>query len=238
MAATTDATPAPRTRLIINADDFAFTPAVTAGILEAHAAGSVTSTSMMVHCPGWEDGVRQARATPTLGIMADGSADIDLIRVRTRVDLGYPVPGWWGTELRVAGINTRRVADEAILYTPWFGPRTLTSSAGTEVILSVASPIAPWGEVDGTVIAIRRGAGNTRIRCAASTRSRRLRMEQERAECEEGASDEGHGVRWFARTATTAARWHPRSRVHANEQRPGSPKMWGLGGAGTEHTPP
>ena len=166
------------------------------------------------------------------------AADIDLIRVRTRVDLGYPVPGWWGTELRVAGINTRRVADEAILYTPWFGPRTLTSSAGTEVILSVASPIAPWGEVDGTVIAIRRGAGNTRIRCAASTRSRRLRMEQERAECEEGASDEGHGVRWFARTATTAARWHPRSRVHANEQRPGSPKMWGLGGAGTEHTPP
>ncbi len=60
--------PAPRTRLIINADDFAFTPAVTAGILEAHHAGSVTSTSMMVHCPGWDDGVRQARATPTLGI--------------------------------------------------------------------------------------------------------------------------------------------------------------------------
>ena len=23
---------------------------------------------MMVHCPGWEDGVRQARATPTLGV--------------------------------------------------------------------------------------------------------------------------------------------------------------------------
>jgi predicted glycoside hydrolase/deacetylase ChbG (UPF0249 family) len=68
VAATTDATLAPRTRLIINADDFAFTPAVTAGILEAHAAGSVTSTSMMVHCPGWEDGVRQARATPTLGV--------------------------------------------------------------------------------------------------------------------------------------------------------------------------
>lgn len=74
MAATTEssaprpAPPAARTRLIINADDFAFTPAVTAGILEAHHTGSVTSTSMMVHCPGWEDGVRQARATPTLGI--------------------------------------------------------------------------------------------------------------------------------------------------------------------------
>ena len=57
-----------RRRLIVNADDFGFTPAVTAGILEAHAAGAVTSTSMMVRCPGWNDGVRRARATPTLGV--------------------------------------------------------------------------------------------------------------------------------------------------------------------------
>ena len=55
-------------RLIINADDFGFTPAVTAGILAAHAAGSVTSTSMMVHCPGWEAAVTNARLTPSLGI--------------------------------------------------------------------------------------------------------------------------------------------------------------------------
>ena len=55
-------------RLIINADDFALSPGVTAGILEAHAAGTVTSTSMMVHCPGWDDGVRQARATTSLGV--------------------------------------------------------------------------------------------------------------------------------------------------------------------------
>jgi predicted glycoside hydrolase/deacetylase ChbG (UPF0249 family) len=55
-------------RLIVNADDFGFTPAVTAGILEAHAAGSVSSTSMMVHCAGWDDAVRAARATPTLGV--------------------------------------------------------------------------------------------------------------------------------------------------------------------------
>ena len=57
----------PARRLIVNADDFGFTPAVTAGILEAHAAGSVTSASMMVHCPGWDDAVRHARATPSLG---------------------------------------------------------------------------------------------------------------------------------------------------------------------------
>jgi predicted glycoside hydrolase/deacetylase ChbG (UPF0249 family) len=57
-----------RRRLIVNADDFGFTTGVTAGILEAHAAGTVTSTSMMVHCPGWDDAVRHANATPTLGI--------------------------------------------------------------------------------------------------------------------------------------------------------------------------
>lgn len=55
-------------RLIINADDFGFTPAVTAGILEAHAAGTVTATSMMVRCPGWDDAVRQAKATPSLEV--------------------------------------------------------------------------------------------------------------------------------------------------------------------------
>ena len=58
----------PVRRLIVNADDFGFTPAVTAGILEAHAAGTVTSTSMMVCCAGWEDGVRQAKATSALEV--------------------------------------------------------------------------------------------------------------------------------------------------------------------------
>ena len=58
----------PTRRLIVNADDFGFTPAVTAGILEAHAAGSVTSTSTMVRCPGWDDAVRHARSTPALDV--------------------------------------------------------------------------------------------------------------------------------------------------------------------------
>lgn len=56
-----------RTRLVINADDFGIAPAVTDGILEAHAAGTVTSTSMMVRCPGWEDATRKAFEATTLG---------------------------------------------------------------------------------------------------------------------------------------------------------------------------
>lgn len=57
-----------RTRLVVNADDFGISPAVNAGILEAHAAGTVTSTSMMVHCPGWDDAAQALASVPELGI--------------------------------------------------------------------------------------------------------------------------------------------------------------------------
>ena len=57
-----------RVRLIINADDFAFSEGVTRGIVEAHAAGSVTSTSIMANGIDWEHAVRLARATRTLGV--------------------------------------------------------------------------------------------------------------------------------------------------------------------------
>lgn len=58
----------PRTRLIVNADDFGISPAVNDGILEAHTAGVVTSTSVMVRCPGWDDAAPKLRAAPTLGV--------------------------------------------------------------------------------------------------------------------------------------------------------------------------
>lgn len=62
MAATPD-----RPRLIINADDFGLSEGVTRGIVEAHAAGSVTSASIMANGMDWVSAVRLARATRTLG---------------------------------------------------------------------------------------------------------------------------------------------------------------------------
>ena len=38
-------------RLIVNADDFNLSPGVSRGILEAHARGIVTSTTMMINLP-------------------------------------------------------------------------------------------------------------------------------------------------------------------------------------------
>ena len=55
-------------RLIINADDFGFTKGVTRGIMEAHAAGSVTSTSIMANGSDWQNAVARARAVRTIGV--------------------------------------------------------------------------------------------------------------------------------------------------------------------------
>ncbi len=63
MAATTDLR-----RLVVNADDLGFTAGVNRGILEAHRAGVVTSASMLVNTPGFEDALHRARDAPALGI--------------------------------------------------------------------------------------------------------------------------------------------------------------------------
>jgi predicted glycoside hydrolase/deacetylase ChbG (UPF0249 family) len=55
--------------LVINADDFGFTDGVNRGIIEAYAVGAVTSTSVMVNMPGWDDAVARLRDRHlTLGI--------------------------------------------------------------------------------------------------------------------------------------------------------------------------
>ncbi len=52
---------APR-RLIVNADDFGLSALVNEGLEEAIAAGVVTSVSLMVNTPGFDDAVRRAAA--------------------------------------------------------------------------------------------------------------------------------------------------------------------------------
>ena len=58
----------PTRRLVVNADDFGLSASVNRGIMEAHAAGTVSSTSLLVNAPGFEDAVRAAHAAPTLGV--------------------------------------------------------------------------------------------------------------------------------------------------------------------------
>lgn len=74
-------------RLIINADDFGFTPDVNAGIVHAHRHGVLTSTTLMANGDAFEDAVRLARETPTLDI----GGHMVLIQGRSLVT-GKPFP--------------------------------------------------------------------------------------------------------------------------------------------------
>jgi predicted glycoside hydrolase/deacetylase ChbG (UPF0249 family) len=54
--------------LIINADDFGFSPGVNKGIIQAHTKGVLTSATIMANMPAAEEAAELAKKTPTLGI--------------------------------------------------------------------------------------------------------------------------------------------------------------------------
>ena len=55
-------------RVIVNADDFGFSPGVTDGILRAHAEGIVTSTTIAANMPAAADAVGRLGEAPDLGV--------------------------------------------------------------------------------------------------------------------------------------------------------------------------
>jgi predicted glycoside hydrolase/deacetylase ChbG (UPF0249 family) len=55
-------------KLIVNADDFGYTPGVTAGILRAHREGIVTATTMMANAPDTDGAARAAHAVSDLDV--------------------------------------------------------------------------------------------------------------------------------------------------------------------------
>ena len=55
-------------RLVVNADDFGFTPDVNEGIVEAHRNGILTATTLMANGDAFDDAVRLAAEVPTLDV--------------------------------------------------------------------------------------------------------------------------------------------------------------------------
>jgi predicted glycoside hydrolase/deacetylase ChbG (UPF0249 family) len=55
-------------RLILNADDFGLTPGINRAIAELHAAGALTSATLMAGGPAFDDAIRIARTHPSLGV--------------------------------------------------------------------------------------------------------------------------------------------------------------------------
>ena len=91
--------------LIVNADDFGLTPGVSAGILEAHRNGIVTSTSVLAVAPAFEEtapALRRAAHESGIGVgvhLAAVGEDPPLLprsRVASLVDAEtarFPSPG-------------------------------------------------------------------------------------------------------------------------------------------------
>ncbi|HWC98967.1 MAG TPA: ChbG/HpnK family deacetylase [Candidatus Sulfopaludibacter sp.] len=57
-----------RRQLVVNADDFGFTPDVNEGIVDAHRRGILTATTLMANGEAFDDALRLAAETPTLDI--------------------------------------------------------------------------------------------------------------------------------------------------------------------------
>ena len=55
-------------RLIINADDFGLTAGVNRAILELHAAGVLTSTTLMARAGATDEAQERAQGARTLGV--------------------------------------------------------------------------------------------------------------------------------------------------------------------------
>src|SRR5262249_16373872 len=89
-----------RKQLVVNADDFGFTPDVNQGIIEAHRGGILTATTLMANGAAFDDAIRWARQVPTLDI----GCHLVLIGGRSLIT-GRPLP--WPVPQLLAGLVRR-----------------------------------------------------------------------------------------------------------------------------------
>jgi len=105
--------------LIVNADDYGLTPGVSAGILEAHRHGIVTSTSVLALAPAFEESAPALRGCAGIGIgvhLAAVGEDPPLLpasRVPSLVGEGGAFPATWRAFLfRAARVRTSELEAE------------------------------------------------------------------------------------------------------------------------------
>jgi hopanoid biosynthesis associated protein HpnK len=80
-------------RLIVNADDFGLTAGVNRGIIEAHYAGILTSTTLMANSAAFGDAIQLAQSNPKLSVgchlvLVDGSPLLGADKVPSLMDPG------------------------------------------------------------------------------------------------------------------------------------------------------
>jgi predicted glycoside hydrolase/deacetylase ChbG (UPF0249 family) len=103
--------------LIVNADDYGLTPAVSRGILRAHRQGIVTSTSVLTLAPGFRVAGSWLAQAPSLGIgvhLAAVGEDPPLLpagEIRSLVDPAGRLPPDWKRFLLRAATGRIRPAE-------------------------------------------------------------------------------------------------------------------------------
>ena len=97
-----------RKRLVVNADDFGFTPDVNRGIVAAHRDGILTASTLMANGAAFDDAVRLARDTPSL----DVGCHLVLISGRSALPPHAPLPATAAELLRALATRRIRVYDE------------------------------------------------------------------------------------------------------------------------------
>jgi len=107
----------------VNADDFGLTAGVNRAIAELHAAGAVTSATLMARAPATADAIEIARRTPTLGVgchivLVDGAPVLPPDRIPSLID---PRTGQFRTSLSAflprlfsGNIDTSEIEAEAV----------------------------------------------------------------------------------------------------------------------------
>ena len=96
-----------RKQLLVNADDFGFTPDVNSGIVEAHRKGILTATTLMANGDAFDDAVRLAHENSSLDI----GCHLVLIGGRSLLD-GNPFPPTAARLVSALALRRVRVYDE------------------------------------------------------------------------------------------------------------------------------
>jgi predicted glycoside hydrolase/deacetylase ChbG (UPF0249 family) len=138
--------------LVINADDLGFAPGVNRGIVEAHEAGTLSSASMMVTTPAFDEAVEIVRGrAPRLGI----GLHLNLIAGRPlttvptladpRTGAFHPLPELAARAVsgRVSAADVRRECDAqlAALIAAGIRPTHLDSHRHSHALPGVLAPV-------------------------------------------------------------------------------------------------
>lgn len=120
-------------RLIINADDYGWSRGITDGILHAHQAGVVTSTSLMANQPASEYAIEKLQNAPNLGVgihlnLCDGRSVLPPTQVPSLVRSDgtfFPAPQM-AARLKRLQVSPREIEKEFRAQIAWIKTKGIT----------------------------------------------------------------------------------------------------------------